>query len=43
VFAFVTASAGVRKVMTESTGPKISCVAIRCAGATPVKTVGGNQ
>src|ERR1022692_1678043 len=43
LFAFVTASWGVRKVSTESTGPKISSRAIRCDWLTPVKTVGANQ
>ena len=43
LFAFSTASAGVRKVSTDSTGPKISSRAIRCAWETPVKTVGANQ
>ena len=32
-----------RKVSTDSTGPKISSRAIRCACETPVKTVGANQ
>ena len=43
LLAFSTASAGVRKVSTDSTGPKISSRAIRCAWLTPVNTVGGNQ
>ena len=43
LLAFSTASAGVRNVSTESTGPKISSRAMRCACATPVKIVGGNQ
>jgi hypothetical protein len=43
LFALATASSGVRKVSTESTGPKISSRAIRWAGATSVKTVGANQ
>ena len=43
LLAFSTASAGVRKVSTESTGPKISSRAIRWAWVTPVKIVGGNQ
>src|SRR5450755_3355965 len=43
LFAFVTASCGVRNVSTDSTGPKISSVAIRCDWLTPVKTVGANQ
>ena len=43
LLAFSMASAGVRKVSTDSTGPKISSRAIRWAWVTPVKTVGGNQ
>src|SRR5690625_8040087 len=43
VFAFATASAGVRNVSAESTGPKISSRAIRCAEDTSVNTVGANQ
>src|SRR5215204_4893094 len=43
LLAFSTASAGVRKVSTESTGPKISSRAIRWAWVTLVNTVGGNQ
>ncbi len=43
LFAFVTASSGVRKVSTDSTGPKISSRAIRCDWLTPVNTVGANQ
>ena len=43
LFAFSTASAGVRNVSTDSTGPKISSRAIRCAWVTPVKMVGANQ
>src|SRR5215207_11259723 len=43
LFAFSTASSGVRNVSTDSTGPKISSRAIRCACDTPVNTVGGNQ
>src|SRR5205814_6562835 len=43
LFAFSTASLGVRNVSTDSTGPKISSRAMRCACVTPVKTVGGNQ
>src|SRR5690349_24416037 len=43
LFAFSTASFGVRKVSTDSTGPKISSRAMRCAWVTPVKTVGANQ
>ncbi len=39
--AFSTASAGVRNVSTDSTGPKISSRAMRLAGETPVKIVGG--
>ena len=34
---------GVRNVSTDSTGPKISSRAMRCACETSVKTVGGNQ
>ena len=37
------ASAGVRNVMTDTTGPKISSTAIRFAGATSVNIVGANQ
>ena len=37
LLAFSTASSGVRKVSTESTGPKISSRAIRCDCETPVK------
>ena len=43
LLAFSTASDGVRKVITDSTGPKISSCAIRKLWATLVKTVGGNQ
>ena len=43
LFAFSTASSGVRKVSTESTGPKISSCAIRELWATFVNTVGANQ
>src|SRR4030095_1007731 len=43
LLAFSIASAGVRNVSTDSTGPKISSRAIRCAWVTPVKIVGGNQ
>ena len=43
LFAFSTASSGVRKVRTESTGPKISSCAIRELCATFVNTVGANQ
>src|SRR5439155_22520254 len=40
LFAFSTASSGVRKVSTDRTGPKISSWAIRCDCATFVKSVG---
>ena len=43
VFAFSTASSGVRNVSTDSTGPKISSWAIRELWATFVNTVGANQ
>src|SRR5262249_48938075 len=43
LFAFSTASAGVRNVNTLSTGPKISSRAMRCDCATFVNTVGRNQ
>ena len=43
LFAFSTASSGVRNVSTLSTGPKISSCAIRWLWATPVKTVGANH
>ena len=40
LFAFSTASSGVRNVSTDSTGPKISSCAIRWLWATFVKSVG---
>src|SRR5256885_8003850 len=40
LFAFSTASSGVRNVRTERTGPKISSFAIRWLWATFVKSVG---
>ena len=43
LFAFSTASSGVRNVSTVSTGPKISSCAMRWLCATFVKTVGANQ
>src|ERR1041385_961514 len=43
LFAFSTASSGVRNVSTESTGPKISSRAIRLDWATFVNSVGRNQ
>ena len=43
LLAFAIASAGVRKVRTESTGPKISSRAIVDEVSTPVKIVGANQ
>ena len=43
LFAFSIASSGVRKLSTESTGPKISSCAIRWLWATLVNTVGANQ
>src|SRR4029077_1036544 len=43
LFAVSPASAGVRKVSTESTGPKISSRAIRYDWETLVKMGGGNQ
>src|SRR6185369_15201653 len=43
LFAFSIASSGVRKVSTESTGPKISSWAMRWAWDTPVNRVGANQ
>src|SRR6266446_8578839 len=43
LFAFSTASAGVRNVRTERTGPKISSRAIRYDCDTFVKSEGGNQ
>jgi len=43
LFARCTASSGVRKVITLTTGPKISSRAIVCDGCTPVKIVGRHQ
>ncbi len=43
LFALATASAGVRKVSTETTGPKISSWAMRWVWLTPLNTVGRNQ
>ena len=43
LFAFSTASSGVRNVWTARTGPKISSFAIRKLCATFVKKLGGNQ
>ena len=43
LFAFSIASAGVRKVSTDSTGPKISSRAMRWLACTFVKIVGANQ
>ena len=43
LFARSTASCGVRNVVTDTTGPKISSTAIRLAGATSRNSVGGNQ
>src|SRR5207248_11357296 len=43
LLAFAIASSGVRKVSTDSTGPKISSCAIRFACETPVNSVGANQ
>ena len=43
LFAFSTASSGVRNVRIESTGPKISSRAMRCDCETPVNNVGRNQ
>ena len=43
LFAFAIASAGVRKVSTDSTGPKISSRAIRDEVETLSKIVGANQ
>src|SRR6202162_1665773 len=43
LFAFSTASAGVRKVSTDSTGPKISSRAMRYDCETLVNSVGVNQ
>ena len=40
LLAFSTASAGVRKLITDSTGPKISSWAIRWLCDTPVNRVG---
>ena len=40
LLAFSTASSGVRKVSTDSTGPKISSRAMRWLWATLVKSVG---
>ena len=40
LFALVTASSGVRKVIVVSTGPKISSRAIRIDGVALVKIVG---
>ena len=40
LFAFSTASSGVRNVSTDSTGPKISSRAIRWLWATFVNSVG---
>jgi hypothetical protein len=41
LLASCTASAGVRKVIDTSTGPKISTWAMVAAGETSVKSVGG--
>ena len=43
VLAFSIASAWVRNVITETTGPKISSTAIRCDRRDVVNSVGGNQ
>ena len=43
LFAFSTASSGVRKVMMVRTGPKISSRATRLDMLAPVKNVGANQ
>ena len=43
LLALATASAGVLKVSTDSTGPKISSRATVLVGATPVITVGAYQ
>ncbi|CAM5720673.1 hypothetical protein SVIOM342S_10612 [Streptomyces violaceorubidus] len=43
LLALATASSGVRKVRTDSTGPKISSRAMVCAWVTFVKSVGANQ
>src|SRR3954451_12540198 len=43
LFASSTASTGVRKVISTTTGPKISTWAIVAAGATSVNRVGGKN
>src|SRR2546421_10647429 len=43
LFAVAAASAGVRNVRIDRTGPKISSRAIRCDCETPVNSVGRNQ
>ncbi len=43
LLALATASSGLRKVSTDSTGPKISSRATVCAWVTPVNSVGANQ
>ncbi len=43
LFASSTASAGVRKLMSTTTGPKISTWAMVAAGETSVKSVGGKN
>jgi hypothetical protein len=43
LFASSTASTGVRKVISTTTGPKISTCAIVAAGATSVNRVGGKN
>jgi hypothetical protein len=43
LLARAIASSGVRKVITLTTGPKISSCAIRCEAVTPVKKLGGYQ
>ena len=43
LFAFATASSGVRNVSTDSTGPKISSRATRIVCSTPENTVGGKN
>src|ERR1700716_773646 len=43
LFALLTASSGVRKVSTESTGPKISSRAILIDCCTPENTVGAKE
>ena len=43
LLAFSIASACVRNVSIETTGPKISSTAIRCTGETSVNSVGANQ